>query len=358
METGGGPGPDHLTHFEKLVQTPEKYHLFNALRIIEAENADRPRYGRSARPREDRIRLCQQPELAFPPATVLKAEPPTANRRGRLINRFFGLFGPHGPLPIHLTEYARDRLRNRRDPTIVAFADMLTHRMMSLLYRAWSAAEPAPSFDRGDDPFEQRVAALAGFKGQSFVDRDAMSDILRRFFAGHLGSGTKTAEGLIAILSDYFGVEAHIQQFVGSWLELEPDDTWQLGGPARLGQSTSIGSRVWSRSAKFRIRIGPVSLEDYKRLLPGGLSQQRLEAILRTYVGDTLDWEINLVLAGDEVPRASLGGTTQLGHTSWIKSRDEADTTQPDADDLILYPGYTTQEFEAKELAPNERYWI
>jgi type VI secretion system protein ImpH len=42
---------------------------------------------------------------------------------------------------------------------------MLTHRMMSLLYRAWAAAAPAPSFDRGDDPFEQRVAALAGFKG-------------------------------------------------------------------------------------------------------------------------------------------------------------------------------------------------
>jgi type VI secretion system protein ImpH len=183
-----------------------------------------------------------------------------------------------------------------------------------------------------------------------------MPDMLRRFFAGHLGSGTKTVEGLIAILSDYFGVEAHVQQFVGSWLELEPDDTWQLGSPARLGQSTSIGNRVWSRAAKFRIRIGPLSLEDYKRLLPGGVSQERMEAIIRTYAGDTLDWEVNLVLAGAEVPRASLGGTTQLGHTSWIRTRDDPDQNRPDADDLILYPGYVSQEFEAEELAHNERY--
>ncbi len=356
MATGGRPGQDHLSLLAALAANPERHHVFQALRVIEAHYGDAPRLGESRRPREDRVRLGQDVSLAFPPNTLTRFEPATDTAPGKLNNLFFGFFGPQGPLPLHLTEFARDRQRNHRDPTFVAFADMLTHRMMSLLYRAWAAAEPAPSFDRGDDPFEQRVAALAGFKGADFGDRDAMPDMLRRFFAGHLGSGTKTVEGLIAILSDYFGVEAHVQQFVGSWLELEPDDTWQLGAPARLGQSTSIGNRVWSRSAKFRIRIGPLSLEDYKRLLPGGVSQQRMESILRTYAGDTLDWEVNLVLSGDEVPRASLGGTTQLGQTSWVRTRDDPETDRPDADDLILYPGYVSQEFEAEELAHSERY--
>ncbi len=356
MATSGRTGQDHLSLLAALAADPERHHVFQALRVIEAHYADAPRLGESRRPREDRIRLGQDVSLAFPPNTLTRFEPATDGAPGKLNNLFFGFFGPQGPLPLHLTEFARDRQRNHRDPTFVAFADMLTHRMMSLLYRAWAAAEPAPSFDRGDDPFEQRVAALAGFKGADYRDRDAMPDMLRRFFAGHLGSGTKTVEGLIAILSDYFGVEAHVQQFVGAWLELEPDDTWQLGSPARLGQSTSIGNRVWSRAAKFRIRIGPLSLEDYKRLLPGGVSQERMEAIIRTYAGDTLDWEVNLVLAGDEVPRASLGGTTQLGHTSWIRTRDDPEQNRPDADDLILYPGYVSQEFEAEELAHNERY--
>ncbi|WP_171208215.1 MULTISPECIES: type VI secretion system baseplate subunit TssG [unclassified Ruegeria] len=356
MATGGGSGQDHLSLLAALAADPERHHVFQALRIIEAHYTDAPRLGESRRPREDRVRLGQDVSLAFPPTTLTKFEPGTATEPGKLSNLFFGFFGPQGPLPLHLTEFARDRLRNHRDPTFVAFADMLTHRMMSLLYRAWAEAEPAPSFDRGDDPFEQRIAALAGFKGVDFSDRDAMPDMLRRFFSGHLGSGTKTVEGLIAILSDYFGVEVHVQQFIGSWLELEPDDTWQLGGAARLGQSTNIGSRVWSRSAKFRLRIGPLTLSDYKRLLPGGVSQRRMEAILRTYVGDTLDWEVNLVLAGDEVPRASLGGTTQLGHTSWIKTRDDPDVAGQDADDLILYPTFATQEFEAQEAAHSERY--
>ncbi len=356
MATRGRSGQDHLSLLAALAAEPERHHVFQALRVVEAHYTDAPRLGESRRPREDKIRLGQDVTLAFPPNTLTAFTPAAGTAPGKLNNLFFGFFGPQGPLPLHLTEFARDRLRNHRDPTFVAFANMLTHRMMSLLYRAWAAAEPAPSFDRGDDPFEQRVAALAGFKGQNYADRDNMPDMLRRFFAGHLGSGTKTVEGLISILSDYFGVSAHVQQFVGSWLELEPDDTWQLGGPARLGQSTSISNRVWSRSAKFRIRIGPLSLEDYKRLLPGGISQKRLESVVRTYVGDTLDWEVNLVLAGDEVPRASLGGTTQLGHTSWIKTRDDPDVDRPDADDLILYPAYMAQEFEADAMASNERY--
>lgn len=129
-----------------------------------------------------------------------------------------------------------------------------------------------------------------------------------------------------------------LQQFVGSWLELEPDDQWQLGQMARLGQGTSIGQRVWTRGAKFRLLIGPLSLQDYERLLPGGDSQERLQSIIRNYVGNSLDWDVNLILAGDEVPRASLGGQTRLGHTSWIKTRTGDDEPRRDVADLFLYP--------------------
>ncbi|MEX0317057.1 MAG: type VI secretion system baseplate subunit TssG [Ruegeria sp.] len=356
METGGRPRPDHLSLLAALAADPEKHHVFQALRVIEAHYADAPRLGESRRPREDKVRMGQDVSLAFPPSTLTRFDPATKDRPARMSNLFFGFFGPHGPLPLHLTEFARDRLRNHRDPTFVAFADMLTHRLMSLLYRAWSASRPAPSFDRGDDPFAQKVAALAGFKGKGMRERDAMPDMARHYFTGHLASGPKTVEGLVAILSSFFHVPVELQQFVGSWLELEPEDTWQLGRMAGLGRSTNIGSRVWSRSAKFRIRIGPLSIEDYERLLPGGASQQRLEDIVRTYVGDALDWEVNLVLAGDEVPRASLGGTTRLGHTSWVKTRDEPEVDRPDAEDLILYPGFLQQNFEADQPAHSERY--
>ena len=338
METDGGPSPSSLKHLARLQDAPQEHHLYHALRVIEAANPDAPRLGESRRPREDRVRLGQEAELAFPPSTIADFKPGGGEAPAKLTNRFFGLFGPNGPLPLHLTEFARDRLRNRRDGTFVAFANMLTHRMMSLLYRAWSAGQPSPSFDRDDDPVQRRVAALSGYLGDSLNSRDEMPDLAKRYFAGHLASASKSPEGLTALLSAFFEVPVKVQQFVGTWLELEPDDQWQLGQTAGLGRSTSIGQQVWSRSSKFRIQIGPLSLEDYERLLPGNGSIERLRAIVRTYVGDALDWDVNLILAGDEVPRSSLSGTTRLGQTSWTASRKDLDETRPDAADLYLYP--------------------
>ena len=335
MATGGGTGSDDLTHYAQLQANPQSYHMFQALRVIEAQHAAKPRLGQSRRSAQDPVRLGQEAELAFPTSTIADF---SADKQGqmRLTNRSFGLFGPQGPLPLHLTEYARNRRRNERDTTIIAFADLFTHRLLSLFYRAWAAGHPAPSFDRPEqDPFERKVAALSGYSATGFNRRDEMPDMAKRHFAGHLASGTKTAEGLVSILSAFFSAPVHLQQFVGMWLDLEPDDRWELGAGA-LGRSTSIGARVWSRTSKFRILVGPLSLPDYKRLLPGQGSLERLESIVRNFVGDALDWDVNLILRAADVPRVALGGANSvLGHTSWVGLRRDS---AHDADDLYLSP--------------------
>ena len=335
MATGKRAGPDDLTHYAQLQADPQSYHLFQALRVIEAQHADRPRLGQSRRAAQDSVRLGQEAELAFPTSTIAAFG---ADKQGvmRLTNRSFGLFGPQGPLPLHLTEYARNRRRNERDTSFLAFADMFTHRLLGLFYRAWSAGQPAPSFDRPkQDSFERKVAALSGYNARGLRGRDEMPDMAKRHFAGHLASGTKTAEGLVSMLSAFFSAPVHLQQFVGTWLDLEPDDRWQLGAGA-LGRSTSIGTRVWSRAAKFRILAGPLSLAEYKRLLPGQGSLERLESIVRNHVGDALDWDVNLILRAADVPRVALGGVNSaLGHTTWVGLRRDAGR---DADDLYLSP--------------------
>lgn len=323
-------GPD-LTRLKALRDDPHAHHIFQALRLIEAAHADRPRLGRSRRPSEDAVRLTQEAEMAFPPSTISAFEQGSDNSPHRLTQRFFGMFGPHGALPLHITEYARDRQRNHRDPTMVAFADMFHHRMLSLLYRAWVSGQPAPSFDRpDDDPFDAKVAALSGLAGKAFEGRDAMPDLAKRHFSGLLAAAPRSEAGLKAILSQFFKANVSIESFVGSWLQLEPHDRGQLGG-VTLGSSASLGEKVWSREAKFRICIGPLALEDYKRLLPGGESLKRLAAIVRNYVGDTLEWEANLVLEATEVPPTVLGQSGDLGLTSWIGERPERN-----ADDLHL----------------------
>ena len=326
-------GADHLTHHERLTEAPGAYHIFLALRVLEATHADAPRLGESRRPRQDKVRLGQEPTLAYQRTTISEYAPASGAGPGQLRNLFFGLFGPHGPLPPHLTEYARERERSFRDPTFAAFANMLTHRAMSLFYRAWAAGQPAVGFDRGENElFERQVAAISGYSGEQLKTRDAMPDLAKRHFAGHLGRAVRNPSSLTSILSAFFGAKVTLQEFVGSWLTLEPDDRWTLGGASGLGQATSIGSEVWSRSAKFRLRIGPLSLEEYVRLLPGSGGLARLAAIVRNYVGDALDWDLNLVLRGDAVPAAILGQDTRLGLTSWVGGRPDGG----DADELYL----------------------
>ncbi|MEO0623013.1 MAG: type VI secretion system baseplate subunit TssG [Pseudomonadota bacterium] len=332
----------NLSALEALAADPTRYHVFKALRIIEASFPNNPRLGRSIRPSQDAVRLHQEPELAFPPSTVNDFTPPDPEEGtpARLTNRFFGLWGPHGPMPLHLTEHARDRMRNSRDPTLVAFANVFHHRMTSLLYRAWAQAEPAPSYDRDDDdPFADKVAAVAGLKGDHLLKRDALPDMLKLRFSGRLSHGTRNEEGLLAMVSSFFRAPVSIESFVGSWLQLDPKEQFSMpaGTPTnRLGRSISVGERVWSRQAKFRFRIGPLSLAAYERLLPGGASLSRLAAIVRNYAGDGLDWDVDLVLRADEVPRPRLGRQGELGWTIWIGQRPEG----VDADDLVVAPQF------------------
>lgn len=345
MAAGGGAGSDDLTHYQRLVRQPQKHHLFHALRILEAHHADAPRLGESRRAAQDPVRLVQDPELSFPPSSISALLPATANSPPRLVNRVFGMFGPQGALPLHLTEFARDRLRNHRDSSFVGFTNMLIHRLMSLFYRAYVSGQPAPAFDReGNDPVEVKVAAVAGYHARALNRRDAMPDLAKRHFAGHLSSGSKHPEGLVSMLQEFFGASVRMHQFVGTWLHLEPDDRWQLGRMAGLGRTTSIGTRVWSRASKFRLLIGPVDLKTYKRLLPGQGSLERLESIVRNYVGDRLDWDVNLILQASEVPRTALGKGAALGHTTWVGIRRDM---AHDAADLYLTPPSQTRAARA-----------
>ncbi len=249
---------------------------------------------------------------------------------------FFGLFGPDGPLPLHLTDYARDRRRNARDASFQRFADIFHHRLLSLFYRAWADVRPTISFDRpSSDRFGVYVGALIGLGMDSLRDRDAMPHLTKLHFAGLLANQTRHAAGLGAILSNFFTMPVRIECFIGTWLELPVTDRTALGGSPQtgsLGRPVLLGRRVWSRQQKFRIVFGPLSLSDYLRLLPGGQSFHRLIPIVRNYVGDTLLWDVNLVLRREEVPATMLGRQGQLGWTTWLMPRQKSS----DAADLHL----------------------
>jgi len=323
--------------YEALAAAPYEFDFFQALRRFDAVHGDRPRLGEALR-LVDTVRLGQIPSVIFAPSTLAEFHPPADDRPGRLLFYFFGMFGPSGALPIHLTEYARDRMRNEDDPTFVRFLDIFHHRFLSLFYRAWAQSRPTVSFDRpGADRFGVYLASLFGLGLPSLRERDGMPDHTKLHFAGRLALQTRNVEGLRAIIADYFKLPAAIQEFMPQWIYLPHQSLCILGAAPEtgtLGSTATIGERIKVHHLKFRIHIGPLSLAEYERLLPSGFSLERLEPIVRNYIGDEFFWDVNLILVRDEVPSVRLGQAGRLGWTSWLGKRRK----QSDAADLILEP--------------------
>jgi type VI secretion system protein ImpH len=320
---------------ERLRQAPYKFDFYQALRWIECVHADKPRLGTSQRPVDDPIRLGQEPSLGFAPASLASFTPGTP---GRLNVYLFGLLGPNGPLPLHLTEHARDRLRNMHDPTFVRFLDLFHHRLLTLFYRAWATTQPAVNYDRpNDDRFALYVGATIGLGMPALRHRDRLSDLAKLHYAGRFACPTRNREGLRGILAGFFGLPVDIKEFVGQWLELRDGDLCRLGtinGNCRLGRSITVGSRTWECQQKFRIVFGPLDFEQYQSLLPGRDSLNKLIALVRNYTGRELDWDVQLILDKRDVPPLQLGGKGGLGRTTWLLSRPRDEN----ADDLSLAP--------------------
>jgi len=309
---------------QRLEQDPYRFNFFQAVRLLECQCADKPRVGTSQRPSDDPVRFGQEPSLAFP-ASTLTAYYPAGSRPARMLVSFLGLLGPQGPLPLHLTEYARERLLHSNDPTFSRFLDVFNHRMVSLFYRAWACNQQAVSYDRpNEDRYGDFIGSIFGIGMESFRKRDAVPDLGKLHYAGRLSCPTRHAEGLGAILGEFFGVKAQIDQFVGHWINLSKDSRCLLGHTpqtATLGRTAVLGSRIWDCQQKFRVKLGPMHFDDYRRMLPGTESFKRLVAWVRNYIGDELSWDLHLILKAAEAPKMSLGRMGELGWSSWLASK-------------------------------------
>lgn len=321
----------------RLYERPYSFDFFMAVRRLENCFPDRPRTGHSRTPADDPIRFCQDPSLLFAPSTIKGLDLGHDGRPPRLFLHFMGLLGPNGPLPLQLTAYGRER-QMVKDNTLARFLDVFHHRAVALFYRAWAASQQAVQFERGgEDRFAVYIGSFFGIGMPSLRGRDAVPDVAKLHYSGRLVCQTKHAEGLQALVEDYFRIKAALQEFTGQWIDIPPDCQCRIGETPRtglLGRTTLIGSRLWDCQQKFRLRFGPMGLRDYERMLPGGGSLVRLVDWVRNYIGDELTWDLQLVLKKEEVPKTRMGQYGRLGWTSWIQSKPFA----RDADDLVLRP--------------------
>lgn len=311
--------PDFWT---RLHHIPYSYDLFQLLRRIDAQAGSHFRLGKAPNPRFEPLRIGQEPSLSFSPSTIAKAKQREGDGINEVLIYSFGLFGPNGPLPLHLTEYIRERVYQNQDNTILAFTNLFHHRLILLFYRAWANAQPTVSLDRPDDhKFSQFVASFASLGFKNLQKRDSLSDHAKNYLAGHLVRQSRNAEGLAKIINHYFSVPTRILQNIPHWIEISNDERARLGNGEnipKLGISTFIGSYMWDIQHKFRIVLGPMSIENYLSFLPGCPANQQLKDWVRQYINYEFEWDVQLLLKSEDIRPYQLGCNLSLGYTSWL----------------------------------------
>ncbi|APR80226.1 Hypothetical protein A7982_05573 [Minicystis rosea] len=295
-------------------------------------------------PRREAVRFAGNVRLSFPAADIQSiARAPDAPPK--MTVNFMGIAGALGPLP---GAFAEPVLRRSvaGDNASRDFLDIFNHRLVSLVYRirkrhriSLGVAEPV------NDDAVRYLLALIGLGTPGLENRlHAVQDRTLLYFAGLFSREIRPMSGLVAMLRCHFGVPVQGEPLVGGFYPIEPSHRTTIGPSGqnrRLGNDAVLGARYWDPAACVEIRIGPLGVDDYLRLLPGtgGMPEGDMLAplltLVRLYAGEAMDVRIRLILDPAAARRLggrrrrkaerarpgemqTLGARPRLGYTAWV----------------------------------------
>jgi type VI secretion system protein ImpH len=223
------------------------------------------------------------------------------------------LLGVSSPLPNYFSDYLARHPDNAA--ALADFCALFNHRIHALFYEAlrkyhFPAAVHAPGL----------MDRLCCLRGLTHPDTPVARRLLA--FSGVLSTRRRSARGLETMLSGYLGgIPVTVTQWVRRRIPV-PNPA-RLGGDARLGTNTVIGTEMIDFGAKFRVSLGPLPRERFETFLEGTENHAVVKQIIALYTADPLPFDIEVKLAaGDLVgvvlgrDNARLGQTSALGNAS------------------------------------------
>ncbi|WP_321905007.1 type VI secretion system baseplate subunit TssG [Paraburkholderia tropica] len=340
---------------ERLLDEPHRFEFFQAVRLLERWFVDK-KQDRQRDVLTHRVAFRNTLSLGFPPSEIEQAtsydeagtrlaEP---EQRAAALDEerldqveitpaFFGLLGGQGALPLHYTEQLIAREQLKRDHAAREFFDVFSNRATALFYSAWKKYRLPFHYELDrNERYMPLLLALAGVADHDSREslhggRGALLDEAIAGYAPAARHRPVSAAYLQNTLSEYFNVPVRIEQFVGKWYDVPPDQLSMLGmRNVALGATALAGQRVWQRDMRARLVVGPLSKTDYEAFLPGGERAIALEHMLTLLGRVTLEYEVRLVLRRDDVGPSRLGGGSRLGWDAFLCTH-EADRDRADA---------------------------
>lgn len=313
------------------------------VRLLEQVWPDAAAPGETPTYTEGPVRIRPEASQAFPPTDVAGIEPDESGPARLLVTvQFHGLYGIDGSLPPRFREAL---VRGRADGNPHRdFLDIFNHRFYSFFYRAWKKYRPELHVRKGETgAHTNRILAVAGMKEAR--NRDEASESVRAMGekARLVGAHPRNAAGLESLIGGFFeDLRVDVIENVPRWVSI-PSRTG-LGEGVRLGNGEPIGRKVFDRSGKFRIRLGPMGRAKYRSLLPEGSDARRLCRIVRLYAPDHLSYEVELNVLSNELPSTSLGGEgVRLGYTTRLGTAQNS---------------VRTRVVEYEESTRSDRAWV
>lgn len=330
---------------EKLFVEGHEFEFFQAVRLLYRILHDRRPVGEAAKPSDEAVHFSSRVSLEFPASSIHELEAGEAPEDpAKMTVAFMGLMGTQGVLPFHYTEWMLAR-QGAKDTAMAGFFDIFNHRWLSLFYRVWEKHRLPVAYERGslEAKSKERLGRylfdLIGMGTSGLADRLSIptEGLLR--YAGLITQRPHSASALRGILRDYFGVDVDIQQFRGSWWFLSKADRCYLdkgGLHNQLGDGAILGDAIWDQQSRFQIRIGPLTMNQFRSFLPDGRATEALSTLTRFYAGIALSFEVRLVLQAADVPSCQLQDEAEsaprLGWNTWLK----AEQFTHDADDAVF----------------------
>jgi type VI secretion system protein ImpH len=317
--------PDLTERLRPFEERGEKFAFFQLLYLLERVHANAVGLGGTGPASGERIRLRPDASMSFPASDVSEVKHvPGADGvdRTRVTTTFMGLYGTSSPLMNYFIEQiAQNEYQGYQQP-VRELLDVLHHRLLSLVYRAWTKYRLYVGYrSKGGDEFTRRMLCAAGIDGFG-----AHNPPIHRFlflrYAPMLAWRARTAHGLAIALHELFGnLGVRIEQFVGAWTLIEKPYRNKIGQVnANLGESLTIGRYVFDASSRYKIVLGPLGYDDYLAFLPGGHKRPLLRGVCAVFTRGYYDVLLELHVKPDAAPRYQLGSprASTLKRTAWL----------------------------------------
>lgn len=255
--------------------------------------------------------------------------PANASQPYGVMATFLGLHGAVSPLP----SYFAEEVAQEANGVLRDFLDVFHHRWLSLFYRAITRYDAAAEFTTDSrDVWSKRLLALVGLDTfeDTAPDREAplprwrllrLAPVLCRSRCTTWSLETALRDVLREVVCDS---QVAVEQFIGNWVPIDESQQTRLGVVnSRLGKDTVLGKTALDTTGKVRITIGPMSRQEYNRLLADKRLPARIHATVALAGRDDLEYDVALLLDEGTLSGMFLNARMppRLGVDSFLVSR-------------------------------------